>query len=275
MSERPKPYVGVSGVVSPEQQRKIQEAAEPLYLVGRQLALGVKAVRKTQWLDTENTYGPSWYPVGDTIVNTLGTEWSQELRVAQIYLDHVAAIRAKEQDYERAFVDKLMGRAGRMLNALQFDMLPWDTRAYTDLFLHIKQTYPDTAIILQAHKQQMQQHGPQELARRLKWYPGQVDYVLFDASHGTGQRMDTGALLPFVTEAYRCTSLGIGVAGGLNAEVVTEDMPRLLEIYPDLSFDAEGQLHKNQNPEDRALNMDSTVSYLAAAAEVVGRVNRP
>ncbi len=51
MTERPKPYVGISGVVNPVQQIELRGFAGDLQRSGRQLALGVKAVHKTQWLD--------------------------------------------------------------------------------------------------------------------------------------------------------------------------------------------------------------------------------
>ena len=44
MVHRNQPYVGVSGVVSPEQQRELVEVAQyELHATARRLALGVKA----------------------------------------------------------------------------------------------------------------------------------------------------------------------------------------------------------------------------------------
>jgi hypothetical protein len=274
MTERPKPYVGISGVVNPVQQIELRGFAGDLQRSGRQLALGVKAVHKTQWLDIENKYGRDWYPVGDEIGVTVNGDSDDELRVAQIFLDRIDAINRGEKEYERRFVDKLLGRAGHTLNAFQFDLLPWDSRAYTNLFLHIKQARPDIKILLQAHKQQMAQHGPYELVRRLNWYDGLVDYVLFDASHGTGARLDVEALTPFVETAYRQTSVGVGVAGGLNATIVEQDLPQLLRSYPTLSFDAEGQLHRNDDSGSNTLNMAATKDYLAAAITAINAAHQ-
>lgn len=264
MSERPKPYVGVSGVISQQQQRELTEIASPLLAHGRRLALGVKAVRNTQWLDRENKFGSQWYPVGDDIASALTAD--DQLRVAQIYLDQKQAREMGEQQYERRFVDKLLQRTGDMFSGVQFDLLPWDSANYTELFTHIKAERPDMAILLQAYRGQMENLGPDELLRRLRWYGDLVDYVLFDASHGTGVTLDTEALATFVEPAHRHTSYGIGVAGGLNGAVVRDRLSPLLERYPDLSFDAEGQLHKTA---DGSLDMSVTRDYLEAAEQAI------
>lgn len=273
-SERPKPYVGVSGVVNSEQQAMLREFSPMFHGIGRQLALGVKAVYKTQWLDTVNKFGSDWYPMGEEIRGCLVADREDELRVAQVFFDQDTARQEHGNDYERRFIEKLLGRTGTMFNALQFDLLPWDSRGYTDLFSGIRAARPDMKIIVQAHKWQMQQHEPPELVRRLNLYafPNRdrlIDYVLFDASHGTETRMDIEELSRFVEAAYRETNFGIGVAGGLSAEVVEHDLPRLLKYHPDLSFDAEGQLHLNENPRDRSLNVAATKGYLAAAKKAI------
>jgi hypothetical protein len=272
MTERPKPYVGVSGVVSPEQQSELNEIAMPLFDHGRRLALGVKAVRNTQWLDRENKFGRLWYPVGEEIAGTLKKD--DHLRVAQVYLDQSQARFLGEKDYEKRFVDKLLNRTGDMLNGIQFDMLPWDSEGYKELFGHIKAERPEMTILLQAHRGQMEKHGPNELLRRLSWYHDQIDYVLFDASHGTGKTLDVDALVQFVAPAYRRTHFGIGVAGGLDGPTVETELPKLLEQFPDLSFDAEGKLHTD-TLSTGALNMKVTKEYLEAAERAIRFTKRP
>ena len=66
MTEIKKSYVGVSGVTSPDTERELESInlKSGLAEKGRLLALGVKAVHKTQYLDIENKYGTEWYPVG-------------------------------------------------------------------------------------------------------------------------------------------------------------------------------------------------------------------
>ena len=97
-TERPQPYVGISGVVEsgsdePHMQdwlmdqfvwQELEREDDPR---SHQLALGVKAVHKTQYLDIENKYGREWYPVGEAeFVKALDDDGMKALRVAQIYL---------------------------------------------------------------------------------------------------------------------------------------------------------------------------------------------
>lgn len=271
MSERPGAYVGVSGVVSHKQQERLRDMAQPLMSVDRRLALGVKAVHKTQWLDIENKYGRDWYTVGDDIRDVVVADDDDEMRVAQMFLDVNEAERQGIENYESQFVRKLMGRAASWLTAVQFDLLPWDVKDYRPLFDEMREQNPNIGIILQCQGPIMTELGPQEAANRLDIYQPYLTHVLFDASHGTGVEMNPSALRPFVEEAYERDWLGVGVAGGLNKHVVEQALPELLNDFPDLSFDAEGQLHQNPRETNKALNMKVVRDYLEASAAVIHR----
>lgn len=274
MTERPKSYIGVSGVVSVEQQHRLRQQFNELELADRRnLALGVKAVHKTQFLDIENKYGPEWFPVGeDAFTHALEPRGENMLRVAQVYFD---ADIVHDANYRTEFVQRLQRRGAAWLQAIQFDLLPWHEDLKTLDFIEQINSETGLKIVLQAHGGAMQELGPQGIARTLGKYASSLEYVLFDASHGKGLRMDAAALQPFLAAAYgsdELRSTGIAVAGGLNATVVCEDLPRLLSEYPDLSWDAEGQLHPTDSCGKRPINMNATMEYFAASAAVLRRV---
>jgi len=271
MSERPGAYVGVSGVVSREQQVQLRDAAQPLASINRRLALGVKAVHKTQWLDIENKYGRDWYTVGDEICDVVVADNDGEMRVAQMFLDVNEAERQGIENYESRFVSRLMGRAATWLTGVQFDLLPWHVKDYRPLFEEMRERNPKVDIILQCQGPIMTELGPQKAAKRLDLYRPYLTHALFDASHGTGAMMDPSALRPFVEEAYQRKWLGVGVAGGLNKNVVEQALPELLNDFPDLSFDAEGQLHQHAREADKSLNMKIVRDYLETSATVIRR----
>ena len=273
MSERPQSYVGVSGVVSPEQQYRLEQYKLPLMAVDRKLLLGVKAVHKTQWLDTPNKYGPTWYPIGDTIADSVRPATGNSMLAAQVYLDLAEARRQGITDYPARFMEKLIQRTGGWLDAVQFDLLPWDDQDYSELFEEMILAKPDLDILLQCQGPIMDAHSPQEIAKRLEYYKQYVSYVLFDASHGTGTRLDTNALRPYVAEASEKDWLGVGVAGGLSGAVVEQDLPELLGDYPHLSFDAEGSLHENLDPNNKRLTLTSVDHYLSTAVSVISNAN--
>lgn len=274
MTERIKqPYVGVSGVISPEIQASLENIATTvgLHEKGRLLALGVKAVHKTQILDIENKYGKEWFPVGkeafnhalrhdDLNVNTIA--------VAQAYLDveHVSS-----EEYREKFLKRIVERGQPWLQAIQFDLLPWHTNHETLEFLE-KVKEHGVEVFLQAHKNAMEELGPDGVVRRLGQYAHLIDYLLFDSSVGTGKRLDTSALRPFVAAAYDGLDLsqtGIALAGGLYGAVVREDLPGLVAQYPNLSWDAEGQLHPTNQDGKRPLNLAVTEDYLRASSEIL------
>ncbi len=106
------PYVGVSGVVSPDIQAELETIAcrAGLFGIGRALALGVKAVHKTQILDTENKYGRSWFPVGrEEFANALAdsSPATNTIAVAQVYID---ADYVGDDAYRRMFINRIVRR---------------------------------------------------------------------------------------------------------------------------------------------------------------------
>lgn len=273
-TERPQPYIGVSGVISPQIQHELEIIAQEADLpsTGRLLALGVKAVHKSQWLDVENKYGPDWYPVGEeSFTYALHHYYPNQLAfgVAQTYLDvdHV-----DDSTYRTQFTDRIMQRGQRWIQGIQFDMLPWHDNDDMLPFLESLKEQHGLSILLQCHKAAMKDLKPQGAIRRLGSFASCVDYILFDASHGTGTRLDAPMLDTFLEEAHGSTALahvGIGVAGGLNAEAVREDLPQLVAKYSELSWDAEGQLHPAQANGKRPLHMPITKDYLQASVAVL------
>ena len=274
MSESLKrPYVGVSGVVSPDVQKTLEGIAtrEGLFDTNRMLALGVKAVHKTQYLDIENKYGADWYPVGEeAFTGALRHDNSNPntIAVAQAYLDpeHIDS-----KAYREAFLRRISNRGKAWLQAIQFDMLPWhEDLKLLDFLATVKAE--GLVVLLQAHKDAMEDLGPTGIVQRLGRYAHLVDYLLFDSSHGTGTRLNTHKLTPFVAEAHAGLDLsqtGIAIAGGLDAIAVYEDLPELLAKYPNLSWDAEGRLHPLNTEGRRPLDLDVAEMYLRASSEIL------
>lgn len=270
------PYVGVSGVVSPEIEASLEAIAFDCGLRDRNriLALGVKAVHKTQFLDIENKYGRDWYPVGEVSFKHAlrhDNPTPDTIGVAQVYFDveHV-----QDSEYRARFLGRIIQRGEPWLEAIQFDMLPWHSNGEMWGFLEeVKQH--GVAVFLQAHGEAMSTLGPKDSVHILGQHAELLDYVLFDSSHGTGTRLDSSALEPFIAEAHEQLDLsqtGIAIAGGLNSEIVREDLPHLLSKYPNLSWDAEGQLHPMHVDEKQPLDLGITKDYLEASASVLGEV---
>ncbi|MEO5949730.1 MAG: hypothetical protein ABIP74_04970 [Candidatus Saccharimonas sp.] len=279
------PYIGISGVSGAHQQRNLELLWEGLGLYERRnLLLGVKAVHSNQWAETPNKYGTKWYPLGEQAFETALLPKAESYGAAQMYFSP-EAIDA-DPNYPRAFVDRTLQRGRRWINAVQFDMLPYDqsdTRVWRDLFAHIHETRHE--VIVQCHGRAMKA-GPEQAIEQLSDL-GPVDYILFDASHGKGVEMDPTALLPFLEAAHRDKTLtknrtGFGVAGGLNTENVTKHLPSILSEFPQTSWDAEGNLHPRPlkvtsetgeeswiTQDHGALNVGLAWWYMQASAKVI------
>lgn len=269
MTERMTPYVGVSGVVNPAQHRELYRIVEPyLHTTGRDLGIGIKATHKPQYDDTENKYGRLWYPVGDEITGVADETLQQHtLNIAQTYLE--PEFIATDPLYPRKFFTKLTDRTEGYLDALQIDMLQYqdDPRGYQPVFREMAITGLMT--IVQCHKAAMEK-GPMQAVIDLKRLTdgGRVNYVLFDASHGTGKEMDTTHLASFLAHAYNDPDFAdfgtnFGIAGGLSDTSVATLLAKILPEFPEVSWDAEGKLHSAKSEGgDGSLDMERTRGYL-------------
>ncbi len=295
-TERPLPYIGISGVNNLKHNTDPENTSMQYWLMDqftyagienkqnqpnqRQILLGVKAVHKTQYLDIENKYGHEWYPVGEQEFATALDEGgsralgSRALKAAQIYFDPESVADA---EYRKKFIKRICERGKSWLNTLQFDLLPWQQNDAMLPFIEEVKQHTNHTIILQAHGESMQQLGAENMAKKLGRYAHTLDYVLFDASHGKGVRLDPNALRPFLDKVYeskQLTSVGFGVAGGLSADVVRNELPALVNTYPDLSWDTEGKVHGIH--EDGTLGFDPNAAkdYLEASSNILSALPR-
>lgn len=279
--ERCAPYVGISGIVDPVQQSRYEKAWSEAGLSGvRNLLLGVKAVHNTQWCDVPNKYGSNWYPVGeDAFHRALWPRYlsnDDEMGVAQMYLD--PATIHDDPSYPERFVERVMVRGQEWLTHIQFDMLPFhepDSEKWGELIQRIRGN--GVGVIMQCHQPAMQL-GINAALDKLRRLPP-LDYILFDASHGTGKRLSADALLPFLEAAYNDEDLAasgtnFGIAGGLESQVIHDAMPTIIRYFPDISWDAEGRLHDPWQGEATTrglLNDQAVTDYLHASGKVVNR----
>lgn len=258
-------YVGVSGVTRGYQCTVINAIADSIGLVDdRDLLLGVKATHKTLMLGTKNKYGADWYPVGDSIGRvpracTGMPSWVKP--VAQVFMEDPA-----DKGYRDEFTGRLVDRCGPGMYGIQYDLLPWHEPHLTDDLSEYLADVHDSgyAVYLQVHAPAMAL-GAAVAARRFAAYAPYVDHVLFDSSHGTGQRLDAARLREFL-DAFSGVNVGLGVAGGLGPDVPLAD---LLADYPHLSWDAEGNLHPPRPDGSRRLDLGLVEDYLRASAHTL------
>jgi hypothetical protein len=267
-------YIGVSGVTSPEQQAELREHADIVFAdLEVVLAIGVKAVHKTQWLDRPNKYGEAWYPVGEERFAGALRQDNRTDNIAQVYLEPEAL--SADPQYATSFIRRIKQRGQNWLHMVQFDMLPYQDapEAFGYVIHEAKRDidYREFYVLVQCHEAAMSE-GPKTALEKLKRLsPDEIDHILFDASHGKGKEMDPDHLKRFLQAAFDDPDLAhvaFGVAGGLDATAVERQLPSILKDFPQISWDAEGKLHKTA---DGGLDMKAAKDYLSASAEVLKR----
>ncbi len=152
---------------------------------------------------------------------------------------------------------------GPLLNGFQLNMRwpdPALVRAWRESG-HSAQT-----IVLQCGKGALEDvhMRPKELIQRLRDYTGIIDYVLIDASGGTGTNFDPYfARECFVEVGEAFPTLGLGVAGNLKSSTLY-NLSKVRSRFQDFSIDAESGLRN----EDDTFSLKRARNYLTIAMTI-------
>lgn len=234
------PYIGITDFLDFEQVNKMLEVFNQCRHKdsNRQLHVGVMMSRKTllgipsKWLDV--------FPKKETLSQIFFSDDTYNCLHYADYTEDVDLVRN---------LSEAIGWGGVGIHALQLDMI-WPDSGRVAQAVHV--TRKSLEVILQVGQRALDEaeHNPSEVVKRLGDYQGVIHRVLLDQSMGRGIGMDAKKLLPFVQAIKeRFPEFGITVAGGLGPNTMHLVEP-LMELFPDLSIDAQGQLRPSGNPVD-------------------------
>lgn len=258
------PYISITDFTSPEQVWKMlsvfRRNAKPGRKIHYKLGVGVMMSYKT--------------------LNGLPTKWSTALppkeRVENIFVsdgrssDYWLFNTLHYADFKGIDVLnnllKATGFGGKNMNALQLDMV-WPEQEVLRVY---REKFPNIQIIIQANSTSLDQvdNNPDKLVERLLTYGKTIDYVLLDRSMGRGLGMDAVGLIPFAQAIKRgFPELGLGVAGGLGPNTMHLVQP-LVELFPDISVDAQGKLRPSGNALD-PIDWEMAGEYIRQALTIL------
>lgn len=204
----------------------------------------------------------------------LPTKWAEAFPAKEqllgIFMDYRSVLNTLHYaDFEEVdLVEHLfraVGWCGPNLHAVQLDMVWPDHRAIATF----AERRPDLFIILQINRKSFEgiEHRPDLLMRELGNY-GRIHGVLLDCSMGEGRALDPDFLAPFIAAVTsERPDLMIGVAGGLGPDSL-HLVADLLQRFPRLSLDAQGQLRASGNSMD-PMDWDRAEKYLQGAFELL------
>ncbi|MEI6054035.1 MAG: hypothetical protein WCQ49_01565 [Candidatus Saccharibacteria bacterium] len=291
-NKRPESYIGVSGIVNPEQQKQLETMADIFGFVDlrRKLMLGVEATHKTQFNNEPNAWGSNWYPVGNELRSAIESKDvsndPNSMRIVKLAVDptHMA-----DSEYRRTITQYIFNRSGKWVDGVQFSKLPWHTNPDMIGYLeNIKSKY-GTKILLKVQDNTMMELGANRLVDKLEDYAGIIDYLILDSNTNAGRRFieksnepennqpsfDADRLSHFLGSAYSSSklgSVGIALAGGIDSKVVKEDLKKIISEYPDLSWDGEDKLHPiilQKNNSRRPLDMNLAEDYMKSSTNIL------
>lgn len=243
----PTPYIGVTGFMTAAEVAAADEYFYSRSFRWHELMVGVLASGKT--LAGRKNRWPNRYPDPGVIAELL------PYPCRTVNLIHYAT---DDRDTLAAQFERLVSLGGESLDGFQLNIRWPDPAALVPLSC--------LRVVLQLGPGALKEEGsdPEAVAKRLDGYHDVITDVLVDASGGRGIPIDLDAAEAYVRAiSARHPWLGIGVAGGLSAENVG-GLKRLVDIFPDLSIDAEGRL---RDADDR-LDLNAVRDYLAAAVSL-------
>ncbi len=233
-------YIGITDFDTPEQAQKMLDIFTKLIQgkQSRKLMIGIMSSYKTL-----NSIDTKW-----------AKAWPSNERIGDFFKPHPLALNTLHYaDFGRATTSKDLVKAVQFadtqggLDALQLDM-PWpDPVMLSEAvrnFAPLKNR--QIPIILQVGSVAIKQCGGNmaDVVKVLSPYENIVSHILLDLSGGKGIAMDTNVIrmqIRAIKDQYGDT-FSIAGAGGLGPDTMSLIHP-LLGEFPDLSIDAQGKLH--------------------------------
>ena len=254
MDQDRKPYIGITGFMT---QAEVETALRVIPIdSSRLIMVGVLVSHKT--LGGQLNRWPNRYPIiiaGDLTDIFVGDRRALNLVHFNTHNEH--------------FGDELLRIERMSLDLMGFQLnIAWPSAREIEVYR--LGVFGTKTIVLQLGSKAMAicDNSPAGIAAKLATdYPrGLIDYVLIDPSGGFGQPFDPD----FARQCLRAIrdkdfNAGLGVAGGLGPNTLHLVEP-LIEEFPDLSIDAEGQLRDEQDH----LDLVKAKDYLQCALRLFG-----
>lgn len=239
------PYIGITGFMSVLEVARVLDEVPPN--TDRRLMVGVLASSKTLAGGTDKY--PGRYPPRQ-FINPVFMDDPRALNLIHYATDDKSTLSTQ--------LGLLLDIGGELLQGFQLNV------AWPDPKQLESTRKRGAAFVLQVGGRALElvDRDPAKLSARVAEYVGLIDHVLLDPSGGRGQPFDPDAARIFLTElAGRFPNLGLGVAGGLSAQMLHLVEP-LVRQFPELNIDAEGRLREAS---DDHLSLDLAREYVAAA----------
>lgn len=258
---RPKSYIGITGFKTREQVEAVL-AAHP---AGSDFLVMVGVLANDRSIRGESVKNTKRYPAKDEL--------------GKAFIKHPKALNLIH--FNTGKPSKLLDDmfyalhlAGPDCHGLQLNIALPSERVLRDFQRYCQSDWCKT-IVLQCGKKALNEIGwsSLRLVERLKRYEGLIDYVLIDPSSGGGQEFDPYfACACFGAIGRALPDIGLGIAGGLNAESLDRLLDPIIGAFPGLGFSTDTETGVRNDRDD--LVVAEAIRYLRHANEIQGRKAR-
>lgn len=258
MNNSPSPYIGITDFMTQEQVKNMLAVflAHRSPDSKRKLHVGVMMSYKT--------------------LNGIPTKWTNAFPknedIHKIFLDDPNIFNVLHYaDYDGIDVLNNLVQATNfgigMIDALQLDMV-WPDPTFVKEY---RELWPQVQIIIQGNTKALElvDNDIDRFVVRLKEYEHSIDYVLLDKSMGKGLGMDAVGLAPLAQVIQdELPHLGLAAAGGLGPDTMHLVQP-LVELFPGISIDAQGQLRSAGRTALDPIEWDRAEKYLIESLKIL------
>lgn len=262
-----RPYIGITDFTAPEQVERMLRVFRENRSTYARYRLHIGAMMSQKTLRGFPTEWANVFPKKEDIIKIFTPpEEIDTINRPNDYNDWMFVLHYADYDHSVGLFNDLseaINYTGSFVDAIQLDM-SWPD-PYSVLSA-VEASRKQLEIILQIGSKAMEMVGndPQKVAEKIKDYKSFITHVLIDKSMGRGLGMDTGGLLSYaevISEEY--PDLQIVFAGGLGPSSMDLINP-LINKFPNMSIDAQGQLRPSGSALD-PIDWDMAEDYLIKA----------
>lgn len=210
-----KPYIGIAGFMN---RYEVDSVAKFILPHDIPLMVGVLVSRRS--LRNEPTRHPRRYPCPADIASICGG------RAGVTNLVHYYTGRPNELLGDLLKLDEI---AGEHCHGFQLNVA-WPPPKILEKY---RRKYPGKILVLQCGAKALGEAGdhPPDVAKKVKEYDGLIDHVLIDQSGGQGKPFHHYFAAWCFSEIRGQMKVGLGVAGGLNAENLDSSLRPLIARF--------------------------------------------
>lgn len=259
--EKPKPYVGVTGLITPTEVAQVATDFREAGLSMKSGYIPALGFVVSNWR-LDNPMKAGWQCPAAADLPSLAR---QTVVLSALPIIHYRTSNPRDIDEELSRLFSMDGMYEKgYCRAVQLNV-DWPP---PDVMQRLATRWPAMLSVLRLSDTAMSSMSVEDVLRRCTEYNSVIDYIFIDPSGGRGRSLELSKTIELMI-ALRETlpAKRLGVAGGFDGQAILAQVPVLKKAFSDdFSLDAQGRLRTDR---DNAINLVKAKRYIDTAASVL------